>query len=287
MKPMLASAVKDSSKLSYPILVSPKLDGIRALAKDNQLYSRSLKPIRNRFIQQWFRFSGLPDGLDGELIVGDERDSACFQSSTSGVMSEDGEPDFKYFIFDSFSNPNAPYTERYNTSLVAPRVVVVENVLCHTWEEVQALAEKFVKDGYEGAMLRSPHGKYKYGRSTEKEGYLLKLKPFCDMEGEVVGYSELHHNHNEAQLNEVGNMQRSSAKENMVAGDTLGALVIKAKGFDTFSIGTGFSAALRASLWDSREELIGKLVKFKYQTIGSKDRPRLPVFLGFRDEDDL
>jgi DNA ligase-1 len=59
-----------------------------------------------------------------------------------------------------------------------------------------------------------------------------------------------------------------------------------------FSVGTGFTGAdsttgERAKLWAVREKLIGRIAKVKYFASGSKDRPRFPVFLGWRDLRDL
>ena len=69
MKPLLACEV-DIDKVDFPIYVSTKFDGVRALVKDCVVYSRSLKPIRNQHVQRLF---GKPEyeGFDGELIVGD------------------------------------------------------------------------------------------------------------------------------------------------------------------------------------------------------------------------
>ena len=51
-KPMLAAAVEDVSTLAFPLIASPKLDGIRCIVRNGVAYSRSNKPIRNRHIQQ-------------------------------------------------------------------------------------------------------------------------------------------------------------------------------------------------------------------------------------------
>ena len=53
MKPMLAALCEDVTKLRYPVIASPKLDGIRALVIDGQLVSRTLKPIPNRYVQSF------------------------------------------------------------------------------------------------------------------------------------------------------------------------------------------------------------------------------------------
>jgi len=68
IRPLLAVDVP-LEKIKYPILVSPKLDGIRAMRVDGVLRSRSGKPIRNEHTQEVLDCPTL-DGLDGELISG-------------------------------------------------------------------------------------------------------------------------------------------------------------------------------------------------------------------------
>lgn len=92
-KPMLAGNF-DEAKAKFPYLASPKIDGIRFLMVNGVAVSRTFKPIRNKYIQSILSQT-LSDGIDGELTVGNS-----FQSSTSGIMSIDGEPDFKVWLFD-------------------------------------------------------------------------------------------------------------------------------------------------------------------------------------------
>ena len=56
----------------------------------------------------------------------------------------------------------------------------------------------------------------------------------------------------------------------------------------TFNVGTGLDAEQREALWLIRDSgLIGQTIKFKYQKIGTADKPRIPVFLGFRAKEDM
>ena len=52
-KPMLACECTDLSQVKFPILASSKLDGIRCTIFGGVAYSRSLKPIPNKFVQSW------------------------------------------------------------------------------------------------------------------------------------------------------------------------------------------------------------------------------------------
>ena len=293
MKPMLA--VNCDGRINYPAYASPKLDGIRCVIKDGVALSRSLKPIPNKFIQEWVRDNGFLNGLDGELIVGNPCDQNVMQTTTSGVMSREGEPDFKYHVFDYWSAPSEKWEDRLKDILSAQehgslpsRCEVVPQVLVYNEEELLAYEKEVLAQGYEGVMLRSVDGLYKYGRSTLKEGYLLKLKRFADGEAEIIGVEELQHNHNQARVGELGQTVRSSEKAGLVGGNTLGALVVKdLETGVTFNIGTGFTSALREELWAKRESLVGQIVKYKHFPTGVVEAPRFPVFLGFRDRIDM
>ena len=67
----------------------------------------------------------------------------------------------------------------------------------------------------------------------------------------------------------------------------LGSIKVVTKEGVDFEIGTGFTEAQRIEFWKDRKNLLGKLVKYRSQEIGVKDRPRFPVFHGFRDKIDL
>lgn len=299
LKPMLAGTCEQSDvdSLCFPLFASPKLDGIRALIIDGVVMSRNLKPIPNAHIQSLFGKAKY-NGIDGELIVGEACGEAVYNRTSSGVMSQDGEPDVRLFAFDRYDMPDAPYTERLASlkSVVKgdKNIVVHAGEKCDSSKAMVAYEEQCLEEGYEGLILRSLDSGYKFGRSSLKQGWLLKFKRFCDDEGVIVGVEELYSNQNEKKTNALGRSQRSGHAAGMVAMDTLGALkCVTAKGNEfwvkgvDFDIGSGFTAAQRADLWKKRKTLVGKIVKFKYFPIGIKDRPRFPIFLGFRDKRDM
>ena len=289
---MLATHCEDVSKLHFPILASAKLDGVRAIVDtdEKRLLSRNLKTIPNRRVQEFFK--GLPAGLDGELIAGDPCvDGAC-RRTVSMVMSDDvAIPDIRYYVFDIvLENKSEPFALRFKRlvelNITHPAVILVEQHLINNPEDLLELEAKWVSAGYEGVMLRSLDSPYKYGRSTANEGYLLKLKRFLDSEAEVIGMKELLHNNNIAVVNALGHTERSSHKNGKSGSGMLGAL--EARDLTTgveFEIGTGFTAEEREELW--KNPPIGKLAKYKYFPTGSLEKPRFPVFLGWRDRRDM
>jgi DNA ligase-1 len=284
---MLAATVEDVKALPYPMIVSPKIDGIRALTIAGRLLSRSLKPIPNKHVRETLE-RALPHGLDGELLSG-----ATFQDCTSAIMSHEGEPDFAFCAFDYLGlGLLAPYRERVEAlaEVVAriddPRVQVVPTFWVDGPEQLATAEEEALARGFEGLMLRRPEGPYKQGRSTLREGWLLKLKRFLDAEATVVGFEELMRNENEAKTNELGLTKRSSSKGGKVPASTLGALILRRPDGVEFGVGAGLTEELRARVWAERDRYLGAVVKYKSQKFGEKDAPRLPVFLGFRSPED-
>ena len=284
----------------WPRLVSRKLDGIRATVQGGKLVSRTLKDIPNVQIQNLFK--GLPDGIDGELIFGAPNAPDVFNKTTSVVMSKDKDATgVAYYVFDYFADASfearykalkeaVAYLSRAKSSIlpIIP-VILVEHFLVADLASVLRFEEKWVvNEGYEGVMLRSLEGRYKEGRSTFNEGYLLKVKRFTDSEAEVIGTVEEEHNTNEAQTNELGRTKRSSAKAGMVGKDTLGALIVRDLETSVeFNIGTGFNAQQRVELWAERDTLIGRIVKYKSLKVGEVEKPRHPVWLGWRSKEDM
>src|SRR5215831_4532630 len=95
-KPMLAEDA-DLKLLKYPLIVSPKLDGVRATFVDGKLLTRSLKPLANKSLQN-IHFTRM---LDGELIVGDPRSKSCFHDTMKVVTAFDADPkDVRFHVFD-------------------------------------------------------------------------------------------------------------------------------------------------------------------------------------------
>lgn len=231
--------------------------------------------------------------MDGELVVGNPWDKNLMQQTMSGVMSRDGEPKVKWYIFDKWDLPDLKYKHRAWEAKIkaergSPHVIWVPHRAIYNQEDLKEFEENAVHLGYEGIMLRAPHGPYKQGRSTLREGYLMKVKRFEDGEAEVIGFKEQMRNDNEATTDARGYTKRSTHADGKTAADALGALSVRDLVTKVeFDVGTGFTAEQRKNLWEGRKYLIGKIVKYKHFPVGVKDLPRFPTFVGFRDRRDM
>lgn len=280
----------DPSKAKFPYYASTKLDGVRAFVQGGKLWSRKKELIPNLHTQKLF---GKPEyeGFDGELIVGEDDSPTAFNDTQSGVMRVAGEPDVAFFVFDSMENPTAGYESRVQDPKYMgkkTRIWYVTQWRVDNEKELLKYEEETIGRGFEGVMLRSPHSPYKFGRSTMNEGYLLKVKRFEDAEAKIISCHEENHNTNERVTNEHGVAKRSSAKAGKVGKGTLGKLIVQdCRTGVQFGVGSGFTAAQRASLWEHRTKLPDKLIKYRYQPAGVKEKPRFPTFIGMRDKRDL
>jgi DNA ligase-1 len=279
-EPMLASRFNILSGVQLPLLASAKYDGIRCLIVEVEgkpaAVTRTMRPIPNLSARTWLE-ENCPIGFDGELVVRGED----FHGSSSALMSRNGKPDFLFALFD-YINPKspdplgAPYTKRLteldavlvNLNL-SGRVVRIPTHQIECITDLDPLMDEALASGHEGLVLRSPCGRYKIGRALPEEGLMMKLKPCEDAEAEIVGFE--------------------SERNDLFMPDRLGSFSVRLLSDPTirFNVGTGFTNKQRTELWNNRANLMGKFVRFRYQSQGMKSAPRFPVFEGIRDETDI
>lgn len=298
MKPMKGVEPDPKHPLRFSLLVSPKIDGLRAVVKGGVVLSNSLKPIPSLYVQEQF---GRLEGADGELTIGvpytlpEDGPKGVFGRSRGKLMRKSSAKiEVQFNVFDRWDRPDEPFHTRFNSlgtiTQEHPSVVIVPHYAILDQERLDRLETWALETGFEGLILRDPDGLYKYGRSTAIEQGLLKLKRFEDGEAVILGVTEQCKNTNEAYIDELGRTKRSSAQGGMVGKGTLGAFVVRdLKTNVEFSIGTGrgLDDQRRAEFWNIRDKLPGLILRYKFQEVGTKDAPRIPLYNGFRDKIDI
>lgn len=285
-RPMLAEKTDGISKADLfalqPVwLATPKLDGIRCLIVDGVAVSRKFKPIPNKHIRDTLA-KVAAEGMDGEIIC----PGKTFNEIQSLVMSQDGEPNFEYHVFDFVEQGTSlddPYEERLRRLKVVLANCGTQNILVpvypEPWTSVEGLETyegTCLQHGYEGVMIRKPGGKYKCNRSTLKEGLLLKIKQFADSEAEILGFSEQMTNTNEKVENELGLSKRSSEKAGMIPAGRLGEFIVRdIHTGQEFRVGTGkgLTLEIRKAIWDNQAAYRGKIFTYTFQPSGGKIFP--------------
>jgi hypothetical protein len=155
------------------------------------------------------------------------------------------------------------------------------------------------EQGYEGTIIRNARAPFKSGDSGLGME-LWRIKDRLDFEIIVTRLVEAMENRNEAKVNALGKTERSSHKENKVGKGMVGMIqgkVIKdvkwqgkllfPKGM-LIDVGPGeMDHPTRARYWKRPELIVGKPGKVAVQPYGTKDKPRQPIWLAERAQEDM
>ena len=144
-------------------------------------------------------------------------------------------------------------------------------------EQLEATYDLVMLQGFEGLVLHSMDSPYKYGRSTLKEQYFLKLKPSSTFEAIVIDINERMMNFNESQTSSLGYSFKASNKDNKEGCGIAATATVKWED-KTFKITLKGTESERAKIWDNKEKYIGRRVLFNGMAYGMKDIPRFPRF---------
>jgi len=259
---------------STEVAVEPKLDGIRCFSivrgKDVKMFARSGKLITNFQKTLAPELIKLGDGCyDGELMGEDflalmrqayRKDNV--DASETYLALFDFLPTEEWESRESKMSCSDRYeelldrlsTEGVDLNLLQP--VERETVLAD-YESILECHDDYVKQGYEGAMIKDLLAPYKFGRGWE----VMKFKAFHDVDLPIKGFEEGTGKHR----------------------GKLGAIVVNHKGVKV-KVGSGFSDELRSDVWDNRDDFIGRVVEIRYQEETPDKSLRFPTFVCFRND---
>jgi ATP-dependent DNA ligase len=212
--PMLAKTFKDAEKyLTYPLYIQPKLDGVRCIIylknKDDinsvVAYTRTkkifpsidyIKELLYPFLKKFYKKTSLY--LDGELY----KHGKSLQEISGDSRNEKEKKDNEYHIYDCFypDEMDMPFNDRHSlldkfNSEINNKIKYVKEVptfLVENKAEANKKYKDFIKQEYEGAMLRNINGVYvgNPDKATTRSNDLVKMKPSFTDEFKCVNYTE-------------------------------------------------------------------------------------------------
>tara|TARA_X000000368_G_scaffold419090_2_gene422353 strand:+ start:11619 stop:13958 length:2340 start_codon:yes stop_codon:yes gene_type:complete len=273
-RPMLAKSFDPIKNKSYPYLVQPKLDGVRCIAykKDGKwiIESRTGKQFETlAHIRKELDKIKLPENfrLDGELGSFGENPELTFQQATGLVKRKTYDPleeKIEYHLYDVYDpkQPELPFEERWNilSGLIkksAGPIHIVDLKKVEQLKDLQTAHETYVKNGFEGLMIRAPSGRYE---PDHRSSSLLKYKTFMDNEYKIVGFKE-------GKGNDVGTVIFTCETED-------------GKRFEVRPKGTREE---RGNMLKNAEKHVGKKLTVKFFELTDEGIPRFPVGLAIRD----
>ena len=199
--PMLAHDFKKhKNKVIYPCMVQIKLDGMRCIynTTTGQISTRQGKPynIVKSSGKLYEELQKLPKGLilDGELYTNKLNfEDLGVLRKTKNLTKEDltNLQKIEYHIYDLIDTKiifkqrnkliqNLFKEKNYNKLIYVPTFTV------NSEEEIQEYHIKFLKEKYEGTMIRNINSLYKI---KQRSSDLLKYKDFQDSEFKIVDFT--------------------------------------------------------------------------------------------------
>lgn len=295
-KPMKApNQTVDIKTVKYPLLASYKIDGIRCLFKDGKMYTSALKQFAN--IQLWNRFKDLAkittkkDAIfDGELFTHDitfnELSGVCRQ------LDKELPTNLDFYCFDAIHNKEFIQSFQTRITLLSatgidylPHIQIVEQWSVFSPDEVNNLYKNALAWGCDGLILRDPNGKYKCGRGTIKEGLIYKMKPFETFDSKIIGLIQSTEVRKDAEktINELGRSVTSKKKDDRILIKKAAAFVVLYKGKE-LKVTIAMTDEEKKDVWINKQNYVGRWIEYKGMLVGSKDLPRHPTFIRFRDD---
>jgi ATP-dependent DNA ligase len=272
--PMLAQKyepTKKNTRIEFPCFVQPKLDGLRCvvyLGADGKIVTQSrtggqfdhLSHIKN-CAQLRAIFEKYPRlVLDGELYTRDiPFESLAGLIKKKKVSAEDLKQleCVGYHIYDCIclENPAATFYERNEllrglAAAAAHPIHFVETAFI-TSADFRAHFQKYIEDGYEGAMLRNRNSPYK---QNNRSADLQKYKEFQEEEYTIVDFTQ-------------------------GAGRDEGTIiwVCETPSGERFSVRPRGSVEYRRDLFENGREYLGAKLTVIFQELSTFGVPRFPV----------
>lgn len=271
--PMLAKTYKDQEKQirkKYSkVDIQYKLNGNRCIVniKTKEMYSRKRKQITSipdiidKIVDACKNINKDIIWVDGELyskeLTFNEIQSIIRQKNQVSELASK----IKYNIFDVMSKKEWKERKKYLDKIVTNERVNVLKIFEIDINEIEKYNQQFVKDGYEGVIIRLPDYSYEQKRSSG----LIKYKTFIDEEFKVIGFV--------------------SEKNNYLK---LGSIKLIMKNGNEFNARPSMTDEECDYIWTHQEEFINKYATVEFQNYD--EVTGLPVFgtiKGFRDSSDI
>jgi DNA ligase-1 len=263
--PMLAHKFEDhKNKITYPVFSQPKLDGIRCIVRADGMWSRNGKKIISApHIYEAMKplFEANPDLIfDGELYAdkfANDFNAICSLVKKTKPTSADLEKSKEQIQYHTYDLPSCSgtFTQR-NKALIdigVPRgCVIVTTDKVNNENELMGCYSAYVDWGYEGQMIRLDK-EYESKRSKS----LLKHKSFVDEEYIILDVVE-------GEGNKTG---------------MVGSFVFESKTGHIFNSSPKFNWEECKTMWNNKNELIGKSATVKYFNLTPDGVPRFPYVI--------
>jgi DNA ligase-1 len=252
----------NAKKVIYPCYVQRKYDGVRLHINNGISLSKNNKEFYFLdHITEWCK--EIQDKYnvytDGELY----HHEWDFEEIISKVRQSKVKPErieeIKYVIYDIYDLDNnmnqrqrLALVEKIFNEYIIPNgidsIVMAPTNIANNWKDIKRLHDMYVKDKYEGCIIRNKDGLYE----CRKTHTIMKYKEFKDDEFEIVDVIE-------GEGRETG----------------LAIYVCQTKAKQPFNVRPKGSHSSRKIIFDNKRDYIGKMLTVRYQKLSKYG---IPIF---------
>ena len=252
------------------------------------MLTRSLKPIKNSNLHIRFLPLAVYSKVNNCILDGELYCKKVPFNELSGIIRSDNKElpdDLDFYCFDLLTDDNPIFAIRHMQYKNVPDCQLVPQLTVCSADEVRDLMSKALAEGFEGLILRSADSHYKFGRATMKSGIAYKVKEFLTFDSVVMGVvqSTEAREGSEKKINELGRSVTSQKKDDRVLIDKACAFIVNYEG-KILKVTLAMTDEEKTEVWTNQRDYIGRTIEYKGMLIGSKDLPRHPVFIRFRDD---
>ena len=252
--PMLAlNYHKRKHNIKFPCYLQPKLNGVRCIYQNGKFMSRGGKEYTtlDHLVSELKQLGiNMPDG---EIYI----HGLSLQTIVSRVKDDKGKQtdELEYWIYDqvtdnNFGDRTKDIQNSFDNAFIL-KLIKVPTILIHEEKEIKIWHDKWVAEGFEGAIVRNIEGTYKV---KHKSADLQKFKEFKDDEFEIVGGHE-------------------------GSGADAGTVVfeVKTKKGQVFSVRPRGTKEMRIEWMKDINKLKGEFLTVRYQNLSDTGIPIFPV----------
>lgn len=285
--------------------MSPKLDGVRAIIKEGEIYSASLTPLPNKQLRIFFKEIIEYTKNNPHLIFEGELYSykLTFGEIISVCMSNnkliDPESSFYLHLFDLFDtkNPFATAKERFiqitknfgGWEYTFPNVLELPHQLACDLRTLDRAYKNQVNAKGEGLILVKKDSRYKHGRVTLAEATVFKLKKWETFDAQIIEVVQATKVDSTAEIkvNHLGYAQTSKKIGDRIPIPSAAGFKVRYQDSEVVVSLTSVPQMHRTVYWTDRDLYIGRTIEYKGMLVGSKSVPRHPTFVRFREDKDI
>jgi len=266
--PMLAQKFTERKhKITYPVFVQPKYNGMRMLYDGDKAWSRGGKLIIPEVVAH-LQFNTKNIVIDGELILPDNPKLQVTMKAAKKFRPGASDK-LQYVVYDIIKDErfglrtitleNIVTVAKLNNPNI--KIVFAPTYIADNEAEVMKYFKQFIREGYEGIMVRDDHENYCVGQRSNQ---LQKYKEMQDAEFLIVGVRE-------------------------GEGSYKGCAVFQCENKDgkLFECNPEGTLEYKQELYQDRKNLINQYLTIRFQEYSSDMIPIFPVGVGVRSESDF